>query len=194
MRDIVYYVAATADGFIARRDGSFDAFPMDEDFLQALLTEYPETFPAPYRAHLGNTAGNRHFDTVLMGRHTYEVGSKAGLTSPYPTLAQYVVSRTMSGSPDPAVTLLADRVPERIRELQQRDGKDIWLCGGGALAHLLLSEGLLNRLIVKVNPVLIGDGIPLFAGEVSPTRLALVDRREFPSGHMIVTYTVSPTR
>lgn len=190
MRDLIYYVASTADGFIARADGSFDAFPFDAEYGDELLARFPETFPAHYRRQIGNTAENRVFDAVLMGRATYEVGLREGITSPYPTLDQYVVSTSMSESPDPAVTLISDNVLERVRKLQDQPGKAIWLCGGGALASSLLSAGLLSKLIIKLNPVVFGAGIPLFRGELKPISLSLIEHRSFRSGHLLLSYTV----
>lgn len=190
MRDIIYYVASTADGFIARSDGSYDDFPFDPDFLAELLRHFPETFPAPYRHQVGNTDENRLFDAVIMGRATYEVGLREGLSSPYPTLDQYVISTSMAESPDPAVTVISGNVVERLQELRSRPGRAIWLCGGGDLAFRLLSAGLLTKLIMKLNPVLFGGGVPLFRGEVEPTRLTLTDHRALPSGHLLLFYTI----
>jgi len=83
MRKLTYLVAVTADGLIAREDGSCDFFPMAGEHLRYLAQEYPETFPGHLRASLDATGSNRHFDTVLMGRRTYEVGLAAKITSPY---------------------------------------------------------------------------------------------------------------
>src|SRR4029450_3108949 len=99
MRKLPYFVACTVDGFIAREDGSFDFFPMTGEHLPYIVAEYPETISVNLRELLGVRAGNPHFDTVLMGRHTYEVGLPLGLTSPYAHLRQYVVSSTMTASP-----------------------------------------------------------------------------------------------
>lgn len=193
MREIIYYVAASADGFIARTDGSFDAFPFDAGYGGELLRLFPETFPAHYRRQLGNTAGNQLFDAVLMGRATYEVGLREGITSPYPTLDQYVVSTRMLESPDPEVTVISDDVVGRIRELRDRPGGAIWLCGGGALASSLMEAGLLSKLMIKLNPVVFGAGVPLFRGELDPAVLSLVDHRPFPSGHLLLTYDIQRT-
>ena len=194
MRNIVYYVASSLDGFIAKEDGSFDVFPYDPNYGNELISQFPETFPAPYRQQLGNTADNKLFDTVLMGRATYEVGVQHGLTSPYPTLDQYVISTTMAKSPDPAVTLISDNIIEQIRGIQQKPGKAIWLCGGGSLAATLLSAGLISKLIIKLNPITLGTGIPLFGGANHLAKLHLTDQQVFSSSHVLLYYTITCTK
>lgn len=188
MRDLVYYVATTLDGFIARPDGSFAEFPWDDTFGGHLMAHFPETFPAPYRPP---GVPNEHFDAVLMGRATYEVGQREGLTSPYPTLDQYLFSRTLEESPDEAVTLVTSDAAKRVRELKAEEGKAIWLCGGAALAGDLHAAGLIDRIIVKVNPIVFGEGIPLFGRSVQATPLVLGEVKRFDSGHLIVDYRVA---
>jgi dihydrofolate reductase len=83
MRKLTYYVACTVDRFIAREDGSFDFFPMGGEHFADLLTSFPETIPAHLRGALGVSGENRHFDAVLMGRATYEVGLKVGMSCAY---------------------------------------------------------------------------------------------------------------
>jgi dihydrofolate reductase len=188
MRDLVYYVATTLDGFIARPDGSFGEFPWDDTFGAHLMEHFPETFPAPYRPP---GVANQRFDAVLMGRATYEVGQREGLASPYPTLDQYLFSRTLEESPDEAVTLVTSDAVERVRELKAEDGKAIWLCGGALLAGDLYAAGLIDEIIVKVNPIVFGEGIPLFARSVEAGRLVLRETHRFDSGHLIVEYRVA---
>lgn len=89
----------TVDKFIAREDGSFDFFLMEGDHVADLLKLFPETIPAHLREKLGIASENQIFDAVLMGRGTYEVGLKEGITNPYPQMKQYVVSRTLKASP-----------------------------------------------------------------------------------------------
>lgn len=188
MRDIIYFIASSLDGFIARPDGSFEAFPFDATYGNELMARFPETFPAPYRQQVGNTTENQLFDTVLMGRATYDVGAQLGLTSPYPTLDQHVISTSLGESPDPAVTVISDNIVEHIRELQNSPGKAIWLCGGGKLASLLLAHGMISRVMIKLNPVMFGSGIPLFAAGTTITNLRLTDQHTFTSGHVLLSY------
>jgi dihydrofolate reductase len=158
VRKLIYYVACTADGFIARRDGSLDCFPAEGDHIAALIESFPETIPGHFRGALGVRAANKQFDTVLMGRRTYAVGLAAGVTSPYPHLSQYVFSRGMTRSPHRAVELVSGDAVGLVRGLKGQAGKDIWLCGGGELAAALLPE--IDGLSLKVSPLLLGTGIP----------------------------------
>lgn len=189
MRELIYYVASTLDGFIAHEDGSFDGFPVDDEFLAALRESFPETFPAHLRDP-EDTRPNKWFDCVLMGRKTYEVGLAIGATNPYPTLDQYVFSRTMEESPDERVELVSENAAERVAELKRGAGKAIWLCGGASLASTLLGAGLIDGMIVKLNPVLFGSGIPLFSDGAGPTSLELTDSETYRSGHVILHYRV----
>jgi dihydrofolate reductase len=188
MRKLTYFIACSVDGFIAREDGSFDFFPMTGEHIPYIVAEYPETIPGHLRDALGVRAGNTHFDTVLMGRNTYEVGSAIGVTSPYAHLRQYVVSRTMATSPSPDVQLVSSDPIDLVRGLKREAGLDIWLCGGAGLAGALYDA--IDELIVKVNPVVLGAGIGLFAGVRGPTRLELTDHRTFAGGVALHRYDV----
>jgi dihydrofolate reductase len=189
MRELIYYVASTLDGFIARADGSFDKFPWDDDYGADLLARFPETFPTHVRPD-GVRRENKRFDTVLMGRRTYEVGLRAGFPDPYTTLTQYVFSRNAPEPPNARIRMVRDNVVDTVRELKAARGKAIWLCGGAALASTLFSAGLIDKVIVKLNPVLFGSGIPLFGRDIEPTPLKLVEHRVYASGHAVLEYDV----
>ena len=186
-RKLVYYVACTVDGFIARDDGSFDWALAQGDHFADLVESFPETFPAHWRQAFGVPAHARRFDTVLMGRKTYEVGLNEGITSPYAPLRQFVVSRSLPEPPDSAVQVFRASPLELVRQLKAEEGKDIWLCGGGSLAAGVVTE--IDELILKINPVLIGSGVPLFAGAVGTERVTLVEHRSYPNGFVLARYT-----
>src|SRR6185503_3533372 len=172
MRALRYYVACTADGFIAHADGSFDGFLMEGEHVADFLESY------------------KWFDTVLMGRKTYEVGLREGKTNAYPMLRRYVFSRTMKASPDPNVTLISQNTVEVVRGLRREAGKDIWLCGGADLAGTFSREDLIDELVLKVHPVLFGSGIPLFAGAIQQSALQLVDSKVYGNGVVLLRYRV----
>lgn len=188
MRELKYYVACTVDKFIARGDGSFDFFLTQGEHVSDLLENFPETIPVHFRDKLGITGENRHFDAVLMGRKTYEVGLQEGITNPYPQMQQYVFSRSWKESPDANVELVSTDPLVFVQELKQQSGKDIWLCGGGDLATKLFAQ--IDELILKVHPMLLGSGIPLFSGAIELTSLQLTNSKIYNNGFMLLNYRV----
>jgi len=173
MRRLKYHVAATIDGFIAHEDHTIDGFvPGGEhvdDYLHSLRTDY---------------------DVVLMGRRTYEFGFQFGITNPYPWMKQYVFSGTMERSPDSNVELVSENVVDFVRKLKDGTGKDIYLCGGANLATNLFREGLIEEILLKLNPVVFGSGIPLFLGAIKQTDLELIDSKRYANGVVFLQYRV----
>ncbi|OHV28542.1 deaminase [Parafrankia soli] len=193
MRKLVYLVASTVDGFVAGPDGADPTgpggfWPVPQDYLEHLVAEYPETLPGPARAALGVTAPGTHFDTVLEGRRSYETGLRAGVTNAFPHLRHLVFSRTLTTSPDPGVELVATDPVTTAQELKRQDGKDVWLVGGGTLAGVLYPE--IDELVVKLGPLTLGTGIPLFSGAApfDPKRWELADHTALKSGALFLTY------
>lgn len=186
MARLTYFVAVTADGFIAAPDGSINCFNLPGEHLAHIAAEYPETIPAHLRAMLGVEGGNRHFDAVLMGRSTYALGADAGFTNPYPHMRQILVSRTLDETPDPSVELVQHDVPEAVRAIKREAKLGVWLCGGGRLAASLADE--IDALVLKVNPIAIGSGVPLFHGLDAPLPLELVAQRSFSGGVTFLHY------
>lgn len=189
MRKLTYYIALTIDGFIAAPDGTADFYPIGEDMTQYLTTEYPETLPTHIRRMLGfDDAENRRFDTVVMGRGSYDPALQEDITSPYGHLRQYVVSRSITESPDPAVEIVASDPRAKVRELKAEDGElGIYLCGGGSLAGQLLPE--IDELVTKVYPVVAGSGIPMFSADFDqPVPFELTSSRTFSNGAAVLTY------
>lgn len=189
MAKLIYLVACTVDRFIARKDGSFDFFLMEGEHVADLLSAFPETIPGHLRGTLGITADNQHFDSVLMGRRTYEVGVKEGITNPYPHMSQYLFSRTLQQSPNPAVELVSSDPVTFVQKLKQQLGKDIWLCGGGNLATVLFPA--IDEMILKVHPFLLGSGIPLFSETIPRTSLQVTDSKIYKNSFMLLNYQVN---
>jgi dihydrofolate reductase len=172
MRKVRYLCASSLDGFIASKAGRFDDFLMEGPHV----ADYMESLQS--------------FDVALMGRKTYEVGLELGVSDPYPFLKTYVFSRTMTQSPDPKVTLVNGDASAHVRELKQLPGKDIWLAGAGELAATLFAEGLVDELSIKVNPMLMGDGIPVVARLARTAQLELFESKVYPNGVALLSYRV----
>ena len=170
MRTLKYYVACSLDGFIAHEDGTWDGFLPDGEHVSDYLESIKE------------------FDVVLMGRKSYEIGLKDGKTDPYPTLKSYLFSHTMKESPNKQVQLVSENAGSLIRQLKHETGKDIYLCGGADLATTLFSENLIDEIILKINPFLMGAGIPLFTSVIPQTALELLDSKIYENGVVLLRY------
>ncbi len=190
MRTLTYFVAVSVDGFIAGPDRSDPTgfWPIGEDYVEHLVAEYPETLPATARTALGVTAAGTHFDTVISGRRTYEIGLAVGVTNAYPHLRQVVFSRTLGQSPDPTVEVVDSDPVEAVRAMKRQSGKDIWLVGGGDLAGTLYAE--IDRIVLKLSPLSLGSGIGLFGASAAfdIRRWRLVDHVVLGSGVAFLTY------
>lgn len=170
MRRLRYSVASSLDGFIGGPNGEFDWIPMDPDIdFGALFARY---------------------DTLLMGRKTYEASaSYPGGMSMWKHMRIIVCSHSLN-----AVTgaeLWNGEVAEKIRAMKKEPGKDIWLFGGGDLLRTLMDAGVVDDIEVAVVPVMVGGGIPLRALPATLTKLQLTEHHHYPkSGTMLMTYAV----
>ncbi|HSP45939.1 MAG TPA: dihydrofolate reductase family protein [Chthoniobacterales bacterium] len=168
-RRVRYSVAMSLDGFIAGPNGDYDWIIMDPAFdFEALF---------------------KQFDTLLMGRRTFEPMQKdrgdtmAGMQT-------IVFSRTLRQSDYPKV-VVTSKLAETISALKKKRGKDIWLFGGGELFRSVLDAGLVDTVEVAVVPVLLSQGVPLLpAGTRSPV-LKLTETKALPTGIVLLSYTVT---
>ncbi len=168
MRRIRYLVATSLDGYIAGPKGEADWIVPDPDF----------DFLALY---------NR-FDTVLLGRRTYEITQSPGAP---PWIRVYVFSRTLRQRDHPGVTIVAAKVEETLAALRAQPGKDIWLFGGASLFRSLLDARLVDTVEVAVMPVLLGGGIPLLPPPAKQTKLKLIGHKASQSGTVSLEYAVT---
>ena len=170
-RRIWYSVAMSLDGYIAGPNGEADWIPEELEIDWGAFMD--------------------RFDTVLMGRRSYQ----AALTQPggtFPKLATYVFSRTLRPEDHPGVTVIGNGIRQAVERLRAAPGKDIWLFGGGALFRTLLELGLVDLIEVGLVPALLGRGIPFLPGLSSRSRLRLTDLRRYPSGIVLLTYDFTP--
>ena len=173
MRRVRYLVAAGLDGQIALADGSFECFAVCGNDHVA---DYLESI--------------QQFAVVIMGRKTYEVALRIGVTDPYPALETYVFSGSIQESLHANVHVIATDPAEFVKRMTAGEGGPIYLCGGGKLAATLLNAGLIGEVSVKLNPLITGPGIALFAGVDRPVRLNLSGSKTYRNGVVVLTYTV----
>lgn len=173
MRRIVYDVALTLDNFLCSEDGGVEDFLASGPGVDA------------YFARL------QTYDTVLMGRRTYEFGYAHGLEPgqrAYPHMEHYLFSDTLSFDGDQVHVVEKARALNVIDELKGRPGSDIYLCGGGAFAGFLLDHGRVDRLVVKLNPILLGSGIRAFGESRRRVAMRLIDSEAYGDGLHLLRY------
>lgn len=190
MRKLTYFIAASIDGFIGDASGDGELFSeyVDEEYMETLSAEYPETVPTHIRRALGfDHRENQRFDTIIQGRASYEVALNIDIPSPFAHMRQFVASRTLSRSPDPAVELVSDRLVDRVRELKSEESPlDIYLCGGAKLAGALVDE--VDEMVIKSYPVVLGSGMPMFQADFARHEFALEKTRSFGNGVVVREY------
>ena len=174
MRKIIYYVATSADGYIARPDGGVEWLDR----------------PRPKGAY-GMGAFFKSVDTVLMGRETYDVGRRFGQEG-HPGKKTYVFTRARRRTRAPGVEFVRGPVGDFARRLRAEKGKDIWLMGGAALAASFLDEGQIDEFFIHVVPVLIGEGIPLVQPRRLSTQMSLISSHAYTDGVVRLHYSVLP--
>jgi dihydrofolate reductase len=169
-RRVRYNVAMTLDGFIADPDGGYDWIIMDPaiDFA-ALFGE---------------------FDTLVMGRKTFEVTASTEFMEMLAGKEVVVFSRTLKPEDYPGLTI-ADSPEITVRALKARPGKDIWLFGGGVLFRQLVDAGLVDTVEVAVMPVLLTRGLPVLPPGEQVRGLQLASSKTLPSGIVMLSYDLT---
>ena len=175
MRKIILYIAASVDGYIARSDGSIDWLE-DESY-----TIKGEDF--------GYSQFIKPVDATLMGNSTYKGILGFDMPFPYPDKENYVFSRSAHNQQDTEfVKFVREDAVAFVKNLKQQQGGNIWLIGGGQLNTLFLNEGLLDEIILTYIPVILGNGIPLFAAGAHEKKLSVLESKSFENGFVQVRY------
>jgi dihydrofolate reductase len=169
MRRIRYQVACSLDGYIAGPNGEADW----------IITDPEIDFGAIFR----------QFDTLLMGRRTYEGMAQYGGAG-FDGMSVIVFSRTLRQEDHPKVEIVAQDIEARLNELRSRPGKDIWLFGGGELFRSLLQLGCVDAVEPAVIPVLLGGGIPFLPTPADRQPLSLTRHKIYGSGIVLLEYAV----
>ena len=152
------FIATSLDGFIAGPRDEADWIIMDPDInFEAIWGE---------------------FDTLLIGRRTFEAMGKAGQGT-MRGIESIVFSRTLDPGAHPNMRIVSDGAANVVTDLKAQAGKDIWLFGGGLLFRSLLEQGVVDTVEVAVIPVLLGGGIPLLPTPAPHQSLILTNHRVY---------------
>lgn len=176
-RKFIVYVAVSADGFIARRDGSVDW--LDNRSL---------------KGDHGMGVFYRSIDTCILGRKTYDLSVKFGMADGYGGKKNYVFSRTLSKAASPKINLVNEDVHVFSERLRSQKGKHVWLVGGAELVAAFVDSGQVDEFVIHVIPTLIGEGIPLVAPRHRDLHLKLLATERFPDGVVKLHYAIKRQR
>ena len=173
MRKVVFGGANSLDNYFARKDDAVD-WLLWSDEVGKIMADYFKTF-----------------DTIVMGRRTYEVAIASGHGGgSYGGMKTYVFSRTLKPRSTKALEITPEDVADAVGRLKQQEGKDICIMGGGLLAKSLFEADLIDEIGFNIHPVLLGSGIPLFYEMNRQVDLELIDCKTFKTGCVLVTYRV----
>jgi len=180
MRKLALQMGVSLDGMVARR-GGFGAggwgVPPEDPELKAR-----------------KLAWIRDADTHLMGRTTYEEMAGFWPTSddeyaaPMNDTPKVVFSKTLTRADWALSTIASGDLADEINALKRQPGNDMLAWGGAAFAQSLSRLGLVDEYRLVVQPVALGDGLPLFAGLPGPFVLDLVEAKAYADGAVLHVY------
>jgi len=185
MRNLIFFMHTSLDGFVAGPNGEMNWIKVDEDIFDFVGTMTDKA------------------DAALYGRVTYEMmqaywptaGDEPNASKHdkehsawYNKVKKIVLSKTMSQEGLDNTTVISGSLAENINKIKNQDGENILIFGSPRASHSLLSEGLIDEFWLFVNPVLLGQGTPLFKGIKETTKLKLIESKTFACGVIALHY------
>jgi len=190
MRKIISFMHISLDGFVAGPNGEMDWIKVDEEIFDFVGKRISEG------------------DTALYGRVTYEMMENYWPTAAdkptasrhdiehskwYSKVHKVVLSKTMKDTGLADTTIISDNLSDSINKIKQSrndESSDILLFGSPAATHSLIQQNLIDGYWLFVNPIILGQGIPLFADIKEKIKIKLVSSRPFTCGVTELNYTV----
>ncbi|MDQ6866235.1 MAG: dihydrofolate reductase family protein [Thermoproteota archaeon] len=185
MRKVILSNLITLDGFFAGPNGELDWFILDEE---------------------GKKDANdllSKVDALLFGRVTYQLMADswpAAATNPSTPKSDLEIADKMNNLPKIVFSktlqevkwnnsrLVKENIAEEISKMKQQPGKDMVIFGSGSIVSTFMQLGLIDEYRILVNPVVLGNGKPLFKGIIDKQKLKLLKTRVFGSGVVILYY------
>ena len=181
MRKIILFNLTSLDGYFEGPDRDINWHIVDDEFNEFAIQQTGE------------------FGALLFGRITYELMASywptedakrndPAITEIMNRLPKIVFSKTLKKVEWENTRLVNENFVEAISKLKQEAGKDIAIFGSSDLAVTLLEHGLLDELRIMVNPILLGEGKPIFQGIKTQLGLKLLKTRTFKPGNILLHY------
>ena len=179
MRNLIFFMHTSLDGFVAGLKGEMNWIKVDDEMFDFVAT-------------MTDTA-----DTALYGRVTYEImqsywpnaGKEPNASKHdkehsawYNKVSKVVLSKTISEKGLDNTTVISGQLTDNINKIKKQDGKNILIFGSPRASQSLLNEGLIDEFWLFVNPIILGQGLPLFKDITGTTKLKLVESKTFACG------------
>lgn len=187
MRKIISFMHISLDGFVAGINGEMNWIKVDEELFD----------------HVGKRISGT--DAALYGRATYQMmegywptaadqpdASKHDIehSAWYKKAHKLVLSKTIQGAGLTNTTIISNNIATHINEIKQREGSEILLFGSPTATHSLIKENLIDGYWLFVNPIILGEGIPLFKDIKDRVKLNLLTSTQFSNGVTELSYLV----
>ena len=179
---VTIHMAASLDGFIARKDGRVDWLETPDEFAdgESLDPGFVESFL-------------KTIDCYVMGSRTYETAlnfEAKGLGWSYGDKPTFVLtSRNLPRTRD-TVEFYSGDLARFVNERLRPEFGSIWFVGGGAVSGECIRRGLADEIRYSILPILIGDGIPFFDKLGRDVALHLAEVKAYKSGIVELRYEV----
>ena len=188
MRNLIFFMHTSLDGFVAGPNGEMNWIKVDEEMFDFVATMTEQA------------------DTALYGRVTYEMMQsywpKAGEqpnaskhdkehSAWYNKVSKIVLSKTISEKGLDNTVVISDQLADKINKIKKQDGKNILIFGSPRASQSLLNQGLIDEFWLFVNPIIVGQGMPLFKDITETTKLKLVESKTFACGVIALHYKKS---
>lgn len=176
MKKIVYYVASSLDGFISGPNDDISMFQTAGLGVEKYLSDL------------------QNFGTVIMGRKTYEFGYQYGLQPgqpAYPHMKHFIFSQTLQFDVFNEQVKCLDLELKNIEKVRDQSSTDIYLCGGGQFAGWLLENNMIDVIKIKLNPIILGDGVRIFGSSNASAKMNLVAHESFDHNFELLTYNLT---
>ena len=182
---MIFFMHTSLDSFVTGPNGEMDWIKVDEEIFDFVGTMTAQS------------------DTALYGRVTYEMMEGYWPTAGeapdaskhdkehsawYNAVPKVVLSKTMSGEGLANTLVVSEHLEERITAVKKKEGKNILIFGSPSASHSLLAAGLIDEFWLFVNPVILGQGRPMFRESGERIDLRLVESKEFACGVIALHY------
>jgi len=185
MRNLIFFMHVSLDGFVAGVNGEMGWIKVSDEMFDFVGTMTDQA------------------DTALYGRATYQMMEAYWPTAAdqpnatkhdkehaawYKKVSKVVLSKTMNENGLLNTKIISDHLAENINSLKKQAGQNIIIFGSPGASQSLLNIGVIDEFWLFINPIILGQGMPLFKNIRETVKLKLIETKTFSSGVIALHY------